>query len=358
MGSPLDSGWKPQEENAVKQIIQVALLVAAAPALLSSQTVTVNCPEETCQVAPYFAGNGGFVGEPAGLDDESEVTFFVICGNVTISATVAPDGDGIVRQALTGALSCRAGARGRIEVDNLKPGGWYWINDDQNSAVSALIPKLAVGNEQIQPTDPGGVILDAERNGLGTYVKHEPTGRVGIIPHLVPTRAIPGCSGQVGEASAIDCHLGSPEGWRLEASPSSIVRPMGGQTGKDVIVTLYGENFLSTGTIYALAEVEYHHSVAGIQFTQATGERPARGDSGVLKWAVGVEEDDSRCLPANNDPDRESPQTLTFKIVEMEGVIPNLHEDGVETTITVNCPDGTAATLAAELVPENPFPVD
>ena len=140
----------------MKNIVSLAVLVGAVPALLFGQ-VTVDCPEETCQVAPYFQGTGGFVGESAGNDGDNAVRFFVICGNLTISSSVLPDADGIVRKALTEeeGLYCRAGDGGRLEFDNLKPGGWYWINDERNSAVSAMIPKDAVGNDQIVPVDPG-----------------------------------------------------------------------------------------------------------------------------------------------------------------------------------------------------------
>ena len=349
----------------MKHIIPVALLIGAAPALLFGQ-VTVDCPEETCQIAPYYVGNGGFVGEAANVDDEdtedvdeSEVSFHVVCDNVTISTSAAPDGDGIVRQALNtdGGLSCRPGTRGRLEIDNLLPGGWYWINDDENSAVSALIPKAAAGNEQIVPTDPGGVVLDSESNGIGTYVKEPASGRVGIIPHIVPTRPIKGCSGMVGEESATDCHLGSPEGWRLRASPSSVIRPTGAEQPKPVVVTLYGENFLTTATIYGRAEVDHHTSVEGILFNQSTGAAPPEGQPGVLGWSVSVAPDDNRCLPSNNDPDRGSAQTVTFRLAELDGVIPGPGADTVETTFTVTCPDDSAASAGAELVPENPFPV-
>ncbi len=343
----------------MKHTTPLAFLIGAVPALLFAQ-VTVDCPEERCQVAPYFAGNGGFVGESAGYDGESEVTFIVVCGNTTITSAVQPDGNGIVRQALNQAegLNCRAGTSGRIEVDNMLPGGWYWINDGPNSAVSAFIPKDALGNEQIDVTDPGGVILDNPRGGLATYVKHPPTGRVGIIPHVVATKPIPGCSGAVGSETAMDCHLGSPEDWRMQASPSSVDHPTGNQAVKEVIVTLYGEKFLTTGSVYARAEVEHHTSVEGILFTRTTGEPREEGDPGVVRWLVEVAGDDARCLSANNDPDRGNAQTVTFKLAEMDGVLPDPPSDGVETTFTVNCPDDSASSAAAELVPENPFPVD
>lgn len=341
----------------MKHIIPIAFLLGAAPALLLGQ-VRVHCPEETCQLAPYFAGSGGFVGESAELDGESGVTFFVVCGNVTSSGVAEPDDQGIVRQSLTGAFSCGDGNRGRLEVANLKPGGWYWINDDRNSAVAAFMPKDVAGNEQIVPTDPGGVVIDREEDGVGTFVKHEPSGRVGIIPHVLPTRPIKGCSGMADEETATDCRLGSPEGWRLTANPSRVTRPLGNAQPVQVIVRLYGENFVLTGQLAARGEIERHASVGAIFFTQDVGTAPSPGESGVLGWSFEVGSDDTRCLSANNNPDRTTAQTITFMIAEMEGVVPDAPNDSVKTTITINCPAGSAASAGAELVPENPFPVD
>ncbi len=342
----------------MKKIVSLAVISGALPALLSGQAVTFNCPEERCQVAPYFAGSGGFVGESAGFDGEDEVTFSVVCGNTTITSSVEPDSDGIVRKALSAAdrLNCAAGTSGTLEVDNLLPGGWYWINDDLNSAVSAFIPKEAVAGDQIEPTDPGGVILDTPEDGIGTFVKHSPTGRVGIIPHLVPTRPIKGCSGMVGTESAFDCHLGSPEDWRVTASPSSVRRPLAGAQTKVVTVTLYGENFVTTGAVYGEAKIEHHFSVQGILFNQTVGVEATGRQPGVMTWQVEVAGDDNRCLPANNDPDRGAAQTITFTVVEADGFIPDPPSETVMTTFTVNCPDASAAAAGAELVPENPFP--
>lgn len=311
-------------------------------------------------MAPYFAGIGGFVGTSAGLGGDMDVGFFLICGTVTISATAVPDDDGIVRQALAedNGLYCRPGTRGRIEVDNLEPGGWYWINDDENSAVAAFIPKDAMDNEQIEPTDPGGVVLDSERGGLGTFVKHEPTGRVGIIPHLVPAREIRGCEGALGEESATNCHLGSPEGWRVSASGSSVTRPIGTAADRHVVVTLHGENFITTRTLSARAAIEHDSSVQAVTLGPTGGEPTAEGEPGVIKWLVSVGADDNRCLPANNHPDRRKAQEITFSVEAMDGAIPGLLDDGLETTFTVNCPSSQAANSGAELVPENPFPVD
>jgi hypothetical protein len=110
------SGRRTAAGELVKKLI--AVLVAALPTLLLAQTVTVDCPEESCQIALYFAGTGGFVGTSAGLGGQTDVPFFVICGAVTISATAAPDGDGVVRQPLTegSGMYCGPGTRGRLET--------------------------------------------------------------------------------------------------------------------------------------------------------------------------------------------------------------------------------------------------
>lgn len=341
----------------MKQIIPVALFAAAIPTVAAAQ-VSVECP--LCQVAPYFAGEGGFVGESAGLDGLTEVQFFLVCGGTTISVRVQPDSNGIVREALNAANGrrCPAGTSGTLEVDNLKPGGWYWINDDVNSAVSAFIPKEAVEAEQIDVTDPGGVEIDTPAGGIGTYVKHAPTGRVGIIPRIVPTKPIPGCSGMVGEETAGDCLLGTPDVWRLTVSPSQVIRPTGTAPAKQAVIRLLGENFITTRTFSARAEIEHHASVQAIQFSVDGGEPTGEREEGVLKWTVTVGADDNRCLPANNDPDRRNAQTITFSIAAMDGAIPTLGEDGLKTTVMVNCPSSATATDGAELVPENPFPVD
>lgn len=350
----------------MKQVIQTALLIGAVPALLSGQ-ISIDCPEATCQIAPYYAGNGGFVGEAANMDDaattdvdESEVDFFVVCGNVTTSGSVKPDSGGIVRQALTVAngLACQAQEGGTIEIDGLKDGGWYWINDDTNSAVSALIRKDSLGHPHTTPTDPGGVILRSVAGGAATFAKHELSGRVGIIPHIVPGQPVPDCSGAAGSATATECVLGSSAGWSLVASSAAVTRPTGDADDKEVTVTLMGTKFITTGEVAATADVDVHSSVVDVELSAANGAAPDAEDTGVLKWIVTVGADDNRCLPANNDPDRLNAQTVTVEVTTVAEVIPGLATDGVETTFTVNCPDDSAARASAELVPENPFPVD
>ncbi|MDE3266417.1 MAG: hypothetical protein OYL92_15725, partial [Acidobacteriota bacterium] len=70
----------------------------------------------------------------------------------------------------------------------LMDGGWYWINDMANSAVSPLIAKDALAGMEVMPTDPGGVDLSA--GAYGSLVKHAASGRVGILPHFVPSAPV------------------------------------------------------------------------------------------------------------------------------------------------------------------------
>ena len=340
----------------MKKVIRSAILIGAVPALLSGQDVSVDCPEATCQLAPYFAGNGGFVGEA--VSAEAAVSFYVVCGNVTTSASATPDSAGIVRQALTAenGYACAAEGGGTIEIDGLKDGGWYWINDDRSSAVSALIRKDSLGHPHTTPTDPGGITFRSVTGGAASFAKHEPSGRVGIIPHIVPGKPVPDCSGAAGTASATDCVLGSSAGWSLAASPAAVTRPTGSADDMEVAVTLMGKGFISTGTVAADAALELHASVGGVSLVTDAGAAPAAGEAGVLKWTVDVAADDTRC--ASTNPDRLNAQTVTVEVATVSEVIPGLPTDGVEATFTVNCAAESSASQGVELAPGNTFPVD
>ena len=345
----------------MKKIIPTAILIAGFPALLSAQGAT--CEAATCQLAPYFEGTGGFVGDPARVNDpttdvdESEVTFIVTCGNVTVRGTVTPDA-GVVRQALTveNGFACAAEEGGTIEIDGLKDGGWYWINDDRSSAVTALIRKDSLGHPRTIPTDPGGIVLKSVEGGAATFAKHEPSGRVGIIPHIVPGKPVPDCSGVAGSDTAIGCVLGTPDDWLLTTRSSSVTRPTGGDPDVEVTVTLTGTRFITTGTVAATATLDIHTSVVGVVLSAESGAPPAMDEPGVLEWVVTVAADSDRCVSTN--PDRMNEQTVTVEVASADEVIPGLPTDGVETSFTVNCAALPAASQGVELAPGNPFPVD
>ena len=169
--------------------------------------VDVACPDEECHVAPVFMGEGGFVGELA--DGFDMANFVVTCGNTTASGSAAGDGGGVVRQlfSMANGLACHAEG-GSIQIHGLADGGWYWINDDMNSAVSPLIAKDALMGDEVMPTDPGGVTLMA--GDYGTYVKSG--DRVGILPHFVPTAPVEIPEIPEPEAATICMPVWDPEG--------------------------------------------------------------------------------------------------------------------------------------------------
>ena len=192
--------------------ITIALVLSVIPAMAFGQVgavdaakVGVMCPDAECHVATYFKGSGGFVGMAIEMDDDEatedvdesdvEVAFIVSCGNVTTRMVAEKDDMGVVRQVFSAAngLACDAG--GSIEIHQLMDGGWYWINDDLNSAVASLLPKTVVDNTpQTAPIDPGGLTFDAGDNA--TFVKHEGSGRVGILQHIMPTPPVASCGGK------------------------------------------------------------------------------------------------------------------------------------------------------------------
>ena len=87
-------------------------------------------------------------------------------------------------------------------------------------------------------------------------------------------------------------------------------------------------------------------SVEGVLFNDKVGVVPPQGRRGVLSWEVDIVPDDNRCLPANNDPDRNNPQTVTFVLMRMEAAIPDPPDDTVKTTFTINCPADSASAAA------------
>ena len=164
-----------------------------------------------CHTATYFQGSGGFVGmataddEDTEMVDESEVAFIVSCGSVTTRAVAEKDDMGVVRQVFSeeNGLACAAG--GEINIHRLMDGGWYWINDAENTAVGSLMPKTVLKNAQVAPLDPGGLTLSAGDNA--TFVKHEASGRVGILQHILPVPPIAGCKGAGELQPAVACSV-------------------------------------------------------------------------------------------------------------------------------------------------------
>ena len=177
----------------MKRLI-VALAVVPLASAVSGQTGTADAAEvrvtcsAPCYVAPIFTGRGGFVAETVRGGPFGPVDFALTCGDTVTTGTVEPDEDRIVRQVFTRAngLACDAES-GKIEISGLKAGGWYWINDDRNSAVSSLVNSnvLGEGHMRVQPLAPGGRhdhISGGRRRELRQARDERPRGD--HLPHL------------------------------------------------------------------------------------------------------------------------------------------------------------------------------
>ncbi len=335
----------------LKQIF-AHLLVGAVPALALGQGVNIVCPADSCHFAPYFRGEGGFVGErsPTHVNDRGEplpVRFVLNCGRVTVSGEVEPDADGIVRQLLSGreGLACW-GNGGTFELRGLRDGGWYWITDKRNSAVSSLLRLGARDSPETIPFDPGGVTITTSRNGAASFVKHEPTGRVGILPNILPMAVTPGCSGEAAEDEA--CVLGSPEEWSLALTTGAGDAPVGAEAiergaNGSVKVSLVGRNFVRTGTV--ATDISLSGGTRGETILSAPGEvtisgtPPDPAEGGEMAWTILVADEPDRC--AATHPDRRLEQTVVVTASgALTGAIPAFAAgEGPSASFTVNCPD-------------------
>lgn len=160
--------------------ILVALALCALPATAFAQ----NGQCQACDhVAPYFRGTGGFIGTVAeGVD---EVTFVVSCGNWTTTGPAEIHGETASQLFTHGnGLACDLEG-GSLEIGGLKDGGWYWINDVDNSAVGNLVAADVLGNETTEITNAGDSISVSMGRGA-VFLRHAATGRVGILPNILP----------------------------------------------------------------------------------------------------------------------------------------------------------------------------
>ena len=344
--------------------ITIALVLSAIPAMAFGQVgaidaamVDVLCPAHECHTATYFQGSGGFVGmatedvEGTEMVDESEVAFIVSCGNVTTRAVAEKDDMGVVRQAFNedNGLACAAG--GKIDIHRLMPGGWYWINDDMNSAVASLMPKTVLGNSQVAPLDPGGLTVSAGDNA--TYVKHEMTGRVGILQHIVPTPPVAACGGKANTSN--NCVLNAMYSITMMAgTPAKAVGASVERDADDPITVSLGLG--GSGFIDNTAEGDEPGAtwtIGGPGGVSTPGVTENAG-AGTFTIAAGT---DARCGPLNAD--RDSAVMVKVDAATSTGVVPGFGAmGGPSRTISVTCPAlPPAATQGLELVPDNPFPI-
>ena len=161
--------------------IALALMLCAIPATAFAQSVSCNGCDH---VAPYFKGNGGFIGTVA--DGGDKVTFVVFCGSVSTTGEAQVNGRTATQlfNQRNGLACDREG--GSLEIAGLEDGGWYWITDDMNSAVGSLVRIDVLDNMPTHPTDPGSDDITLTPGKGAVFVKQASTGRVGILPTILP----------------------------------------------------------------------------------------------------------------------------------------------------------------------------
>ena len=377
----------------MKNFLMCALILCAIPAVAFGQTVT--CDDCTHDVSVYM-GSGGLVAET----DADEVVFVATCGGVTTSGKWMPNDDGIVAKLFDddNGLSCHsADERNRLQLGPVMDGGWFYINDEMNSAVGNLVNHDILENEMTDIADAGDSVTSMMGKGA-VYLKHT-SGRVGILPTILPEMPMPDtpmCGAYLAadkksvKQTAMGCELGDG---------STVVRMVGPAAGgrtTEITNGMVYRNF--SGDVTVTVDLWTAGGVISVNSQDApvgTGYAKlgkALGLSGVaatpggffgasLTAALGSGNESLTVTPgdANNDGDHvritiEDAQTsslctatashdamVTIKLQSAQaGLWPAVKADGAGNhgvaTLTIKCPPASAANQGTELVPENPFP--
>ena len=164
----------------MKLTVAAALVLAATPATVFSQPVRCH---DCGHVAPYFRGEGGFIGTVA--DGTEVVTFVSVCGSITVTGKVVVEGPTVAQLFNHGnGLACDQDG-GSLEIAGFRDGGWYWVTDDRSSAVANLVSSDVLDNQTVDITNAGdGVEMTMARGAV--FLKENASGRVGILPNILP----------------------------------------------------------------------------------------------------------------------------------------------------------------------------
>ncbi len=175
--------------NSMKHTL-IALALCAIPAVAGGQ-VTTTCTGCTHALSHYM-GSGGFIA--TATEGAKKVTWLSSCGGIVRTGELAPNADGVVSALFTeeNGLACMA-EKASFELGPIMDGGWFWITDERNSAVGLLVDKevhKALKDDAIKIASAGdGVKMTA---GMGAvYLKETATGRVGILPNILPKPITP-----------------------------------------------------------------------------------------------------------------------------------------------------------------------
>lgn len=354
----------------LKNTLVIAPALALLPLPAAAQLLNLDCtPEEECHVAPYFHGAGGFVGEArSGI---TSVAVGIVCGSTSTQRDYTPDpATGRVAEPITGSDACPDGVKGVLVTRGLEDGGWYYVNDTMSSAVAPLIPLTVLSNPAgtQQPYDPGGLTVQTgpsiSINGqtysdIGTFFKHDPSGRVGLYPHAAATRMSPRCSVPAASGPDNECFLNAVYTAQIRVT-------VGGSS------TVYGNGDTITrngpggANLTLVPEVDAAGNVpnddvafnafkgGNVPTVTGTGNHGIAAPAGAMN-TVDISPADGtgeRCEASNPDRATALPVKWTFAAADIEGDAPAVTTD-LEVQILVACPMAASNShQGVDLVPD------
>ncbi len=347
--------------------VAIAIMLALVPAFAFAQAeVTAECPEGECHVVPFFKGSGGFVGE---FNDEAmaegekltSVGLIVTCGNINITASVDPDDDGNVAHLFTedNGLACHQDD-GEIQIHGLKDGGWYWIHDETNSAVSNLLPDRVLTNMQTAPFDVSGGDITMTSRDYATLVKDTTSGRVGILPHILPAAEPEKCG-----PMRSDCLLSGEYTLEIDNADGDSVKGTTITRGDDAMALT-----VSIGNEGSVAINPNGDVTAAFNYTGPDGTSlPAiykddgsymEGDQTASLTLTIPALDLDTAGPADpcrrTNQHRGTPTAMVISATSSRNTIPGFTTDGPTAMFSIECPPVPEASRGVELDPESPFP--
>ena len=393
--------------------ITIALVLCAIPAFAFGQDVS--CESCTHDVSVYM-GEGGVV---ATADGAEKVTWVTTCSGVTRTGELTANDDGMVAAlfSMDNGLACMATGKdmGSFQLGPVKDGGWFWITDDMNSAVGALVAKDIQKNDMVEITSAGaGVTMTAGTGAV--YLKETATGRVGILPTIVaepPTPAPTKC-GYTGAFSATSpgkpmktsCMLGDGKTMMVATSTNaitggsvqimdkgSVTRP-GGTGMVQIVADLWGNgtgHYVATHDTASngISAGRGHAALAGVAAARASARLsgvsyalnvstggPGTGETVTSGTAVGgvdyseaagaatitIAADATYCGKKVNHT---ATVTVTANMTDAndaDQVVPSVVRNATTNKVgsmsfMVVCP-AASPNMGTELVPDNPFPTE
>ena len=393
----------------MKKFLMTALLISAIPAVAVGQTV-VSCHGCTHYVSVY-QGEGGLIATAA--EDAEMVTFVATCEGVTRSGELMPNDDGVVSMLLAGDYACNGDDEDNaFQIGPIMDGGWYWITMEDNSAVGGLVAMDILDNAMTEPTGAGDGVMMTDGKGA-TLLKETATGRVGILPTILPVPEMEPdpvnvcdyttSAAGVHSAETKDCMLGdgkaviralgpvNPATAKRDPIPNEgmVQRPAAGSyqvsfdlwgNGTGHYSNVAGSPRLGhaggTPLDATISAVYGGAGPAGTTDVDTGDQASASGAAVGLVMNADTTNDDighltiypnsTYCDPTAKPP-ANHPLTVTIRATgdTATDVTPTLVVGATATpanlaatmTLTVVCP-AASANLGQELVPENPFPTD